>query len=93
MMHKPWVDFDALQKQTDLVILPTGAVELYGQHLPVGTDTIVVTHVARKVVERIGAPVSGVVGNPEVATPEKGAEAVRRGVDRIVEFVRQEFGG
>lgn len=36
---------------------------------------------------------SGVVGNPEVASAEKGAEMVRRGVDRIVAFVRDEFGG
>ena len=40
MMEKPWVDFDALRKETDLVIIPTGAVEVYGQHLPVGTDTV-----------------------------------------------------
>jgi creatinine amidohydrolase len=57
MMEKPWVDFDALRKETDLVIIPTGAVEVYGQHLPVGTDTIVVTHIARLVGEQLGAPV------------------------------------
>jgi creatinine amidohydrolase len=34
---------------------------------------------------------SGVVGNPEVASAEKGAEMVRRGVDRIVAFVHAEF--
>jgi creatinine amidohydrolase len=57
MMEKPWVDFDALRQQTDLVIIPSGAVEVYGQHLPVGTDTIVITHVARQVGERLNAPV------------------------------------
>lgn len=57
MMEKPWVDFDAMRKETDLIIIPTGAVEVYGQHLPVGTDTIVVTHIARLVGERLGAPV------------------------------------
>jgi creatinine amidohydrolase len=57
MMEKPWVDFDAIRQQTDLVVLPTGAVEVYGQHLPAGTDTIVVGHVARQVGERLGAPV------------------------------------
>jgi creatinine amidohydrolase len=35
----------------------------------------------------------GVVGNPEVASVEKGEEAIKRGVDRIVAFVREEFGG
>lgn len=57
MMEKPWVDFDAIQKTTDLLIVPTGAVEVYGQHLPAGTDTIVITHVARLVGEQLGAPV------------------------------------
>lgn len=56
-MERPWVDFDALREQTDLVIIPTGAVEVYGQHLPVGTDTIVVTHVAKSVGEQLNAPV------------------------------------
>lgn len=57
MMERPWVDFDELRQQTDLLIIPTGAVEVYGRHLPVGTDTIVVTHIARKVGERLNAPV------------------------------------
>lgn len=57
MMEQPWVDFDAIRQQIDLVIIPTGAVEVYGQHLPVGTDTIVVTHVARQVGEQLGVPV------------------------------------
>lgn len=57
MMEKPWVDFDEQRQQSDLLIIPTGAVEVYGQHLPVGTDTIVVTHVARQVGERLEAPV------------------------------------
>jgi creatinine amidohydrolase len=57
MLEQPWVDFDALRQRTDLVIIPSGAVEVYGQHLPTGTDTIVVTHVARQVGERLGAPV------------------------------------
>lgn len=57
MMNRPWVDFDALRQATDLVIVPTGAVEVYGPHLPVGTDTIVVTHVARRVGEALRAPV------------------------------------
>ncbi|HMM40545.1 MAG TPA: creatininase family protein [Thermomicrobiales bacterium] len=56
-MEQPWVDFDAIRETTDLVIIPTGAVEVYGTHLPVGTDTIVVTHIARQVGERLGAPV------------------------------------
>lgn len=57
MLEQPWVDFDAVRQATDLVIIPTGAVEVYGHHLPAGTDTLVVTHVARMVGERLHAPV------------------------------------
>lgn len=57
MMNHPWVDFDAKRHETDLVIVPTGAVEVYGPHLPLASDTIVVTHVARQVGELLGAPV------------------------------------
>lgn len=56
-MDKPWVDFDELRRKTDLVILPSGAVEVYGEHLPVGTDSIVVTHIAKRVGDQLGAPV------------------------------------
>lgn len=57
VMDHPWVDFDALRGETDLAIVPTGAVEVYGQHLPTGTDSIVVTHVARRVGDELGAAV------------------------------------
>jgi creatinine amidohydrolase len=57
MLEKPWVDFDAIRQGQDLVIIPTGAVEVYGQHLPAGTDTLVITHVARLVGAQLGAPV------------------------------------
>jgi creatinine amidohydrolase/Fe(II)-dependent formamide hydrolase-like protein len=36
---------------------------------------------------------TGCVGDPTVATAEKGAEIVKRGVDRIVAFVHDEFQG
>jgi creatinine amidohydrolase len=57
LMNQPWVDYDELRQATDLVIIPTGAVEVYGQHLPTGTDTIVATHVAQRVGDVLGAPV------------------------------------
>lgn len=57
IMNHPWVDFDELRSKTDLAIIPTGAVEVYGQHLPTGSDTIVVTHVANRVGDALGAAV------------------------------------
>ncbi len=57
MLEHPWPAFDEIREKTDLIIVPSGAVEVYGTHLPVGTDTIVATHIARLVGERLGAPV------------------------------------
>lgn len=55
--NRPWVDFDAFRKQSDLAFIPAGAVEVYGPHLPMGTDTIVVTHVAHQVADQLNAVV------------------------------------
>jgi creatinine amidohydrolase len=50
-----WVDFDALRKETDLVLIPLGAVEVYGPHLPLGADGIATTALAKRVAERVPA--------------------------------------
>ena len=44
-----WVDFDALRKETDLVLMPFGAVEVYGPHLPMGADGIATSALAERV--------------------------------------------
>jgi creatinine amidohydrolase len=44
-----WVDFDALRKETDLVLMPFGAVEVYGPHLPMGADGIATGALAERV--------------------------------------------
>ena len=33
-----WTEFDERRKQTNTVIIPTGACEIYGPHLPMGSD-------------------------------------------------------
>jgi len=50
-----WVEFDRIRKTTDTVILPNGAIEGYGPHMPLGTDIIVVEEIARRVAEKTGA--------------------------------------
>lgn len=57
----PWPDFEAACRQTDLGIIPTGAVEGYGPHLPLGSDALVAEAVARLVGERTGALVAPVI--------------------------------
>ncbi|MBR5586638.1 MAG: creatininase family protein [Clostridia bacterium] len=43
---------DAIEKSAGVCILPVGCLEKHGQHLPVGTDVIHVTEVARRAAER-----------------------------------------
>ncbi len=50
-----WVEFDRRRKETDTVIIPTGAVEVYGTHLPMGADGIAAMGMARLVAEKTGA--------------------------------------
>ena len=48
-MKRPEVE----QRAADCVALcPTGALERHGQHLPLGTDTMIVTHIAEQVEAR-----------------------------------------
>ena len=50
-----WVEFDKRRKETDTVIIPTGACEIYGAHLPMGSDAIAAMGVSRLVAEKTNA--------------------------------------
>ena len=41
MKYMSWTQFDELRKSTKTVILPSGAFEVYGPHMPLGSDTLV----------------------------------------------------
>jgi len=56
-----WIDFDALRKETDLVLIPFGAVEVYGPHLPMGADGFATTALAEGVAERVPAFVAPLI--------------------------------
>lgn len=45
-------DFTAIDPARTIAILPTAAVEQHGPHLPVGTDTIINTHLCRLLADR-----------------------------------------
>jgi len=60
-----WVEFDERRKAARTVLVPTGAVEVYGPHLPLGTDSIVAEAVALLVAERTGALVAPCIGMGE----------------------------
>ena len=43
LAHLSWADIEALDKETGVVILPIGAVEQHGPHLPTLTDSLIIT--------------------------------------------------
>lgn len=47
-----WMEFDEIRKSVHTVILPMGANEGYGPHLPLGSDTLAAQAIAERVAER-----------------------------------------
>jgi creatinine amidohydrolase len=50
-----WLEFDRRRKDTSLVILPSGAIEVYGPHMPLGSDIIVAEKISQLIADRIPA--------------------------------------
>jgi len=48
-------DFERLEKRT--VLLPVGAIERHGDHLPLGTDGFLPEHIAKRAAEKLACPV------------------------------------
>lgn len=61
LAHLSWQDIDTLRQETDLAIIPLGAVEVYGLHLPNGADGIVAQALARALAERVPAAVAPLI--------------------------------
>lgn len=53
-----WKELRKRKETTDTVIIPTGSVEVYGPHMPMGTDGIVASEIAELIAERTGALVA-----------------------------------
>lgn len=49
-----WVDIDRLDKRSKVVVCPIASLEQHGHHLPLLTDTILVSEVARRCHETLG---------------------------------------
>lgn len=56
-----WVDYEERQRQTDLVLVPFGAIEVYGPHLPMGADGIATTALCERIAERIPALIAPLI--------------------------------
>jgi creatinine amidohydrolase len=55
LKHLSLTQFKEMKETTNLVIIPTGAIEANGPHLPLGLDTIVAEKLAELVANRIPA--------------------------------------
>jgi len=53
-----WVEFRSRVAAGAIVILPVGALEQHGHHLPLGVDAILATEVASRVAHRVGGIVA-----------------------------------
>jgi creatinine amidohydrolase len=47
-----WVEYSDKREEINVAVIPVGAVEAYGPHLPMGTDGLAVEHVAGLVAQR-----------------------------------------
>jgi creatinine amidohydrolase len=52
-----WPDLQDLATGNDVGLVPVGAIEQHGPHLPTGTDTIIATAMCEAASDRCGAPV------------------------------------
>jgi creatinine amidohydrolase len=50
-----WEQVRALDRETTVAILPVGAIEAHGPHLPLDTDVVIATAMARAGAKRLGA--------------------------------------
>ena len=48
-----WQEFEEKIKKCDTVVIPSGAFEVYGPQLPLGTDTIVAEEIAIRVADKL----------------------------------------
>lgn len=56
-----WADLEAQATRTDLALVPLGAVEVYGRHMPQGTDGIVALALCRRLATRVDALVAPLI--------------------------------
>ncbi len=61
LQEMSWMDVQENLKENDMVIIPIGATEQHGPHLPLGTDSYIGLKVTRMISARTGAVVAPVL--------------------------------
>jgi creatinine amidohydrolase len=72
MAHLSWTAFRDRVTGGAIVLLPVGALEQHGHHLPLGVDAILATEVARRVAHRVGGVVAPAVAYGYKSQPRTG---------------------
>lgn len=72
MNEVSWTEYKRRIEAGAVVILPAGATEQHGPHLPMGTDAMLASAIAEAVAERIGAIVAPVVAFGYKSQPKMG---------------------
>lgn len=68
-----WVEYQQrLQDQNAIVLIPCGALEQHGPHLPLGTDALLSTSIAQSVAEQINGIVAPTVSYGYKSQPKSG---------------------
>ncbi len=58
LQEMSWPEVAEVLKRTDVILLPVGATEQHGLHLPLGVDTYVPMHAAERIAEGAGVPIA-----------------------------------
>lgn len=72
MAELPWTVYARRVAEGVPVIVPVGSTEQHAPHLPLGTDALVVTEVAKRVARRVGALVAPTVAYGYKSQPKSG---------------------
>ncbi|MTI94724.1 MAG: creatininase family protein [Firmicutes bacterium] len=59
--HNSWDEASEYLKRSQTIIIPVGSIEQHGEHLPLGTDTMVAEAIAESVAEEAGVLVAPAV--------------------------------
>src|SRR5437879_7175080 len=81
-------EFASISKEDPVVILPIGALEEHGRHLPLGADLIQPLHVLDEVAKRTGAYVAPPIPYGVCTTTRPYPGTVSVSVDALKAFVR-----
>ena len=85
-------DFAAVLRQDPVVIVPIGALEEHGRHLPLGSDMIQPLHVVDEVARRTGALVAPQIPYGVCTTTRPYPGTVSVSVDSLKLYVRDVLG-